>query len=463
MVAFYSARDIPGMNAFTGPGLLFMTEIEELFVGDRVKYHGQAAGVIVAESYDLAYRAAGLVTIRYSTQPTPPGSDLETQRQLETDFDALRLTKKETKSVITPSDKIPKHITATETTGSFSIPSQYHFMMEPHTTICELREDGMDIYSSTQSIDSVQSGVQMVLNWPAHKLNLEVRRLGGAFGAKITRSTHMACACALACFHLKRRVRFVMSIEHMMMVYGARYPAWSDYRVIANTDGSIQRLQVDLYSDFGCSLNEDASSYYNLGFTNVYQATGWESQITRVVTATPSNTFNRAPGTLEGIAMIENIMEHVAFDLQRDALQVRMANLNPNSNIPMMLNQFIPSINYHQRQMEIQDFNAANRWKKRGLAVVPMSHRIITFGVYASIVSIYHIDGTVSIAHGGIDMGQGLNTKVCQVAAHILGIPLELVTTKPNREYVSPNTAFTGGSHGSETVSFVSDLYENYN
>lgn len=66
MVAFYSAKDIPGKNLFTGPGIIFIEEVEELFVGDRVRHHSQPAGVIVANSYDLAHKAAALVTIQYA-------------------------------------------------------------------------------------------------------------------------------------------------------------------------------------------------------------------------------------------------------------------------------------------------------------------------------------------------------------------------------------------------------------
>lgn len=69
MVAFYSAKDIPGKNIFTGPGIVFIEEVEELFVGGQVRHHGQPAGVIVATSYDLAHRAASLVTIQYARPP----------------------------------------------------------------------------------------------------------------------------------------------------------------------------------------------------------------------------------------------------------------------------------------------------------------------------------------------------------------------------------------------------------
>lgn len=313
----------------------------------------------------------------------------------------------------------------------------------------------MDIFSSTQSIDSVQFGVANVLNWPAHKLNIEVRRLGGAYGSKISRATHAACACALACYHLKRRVRFVMSIEQMMSALGKRNAAMNDYRLRVTEEGVIQTLHSDFFSDFGCTLNEDGTGNFQSSFRNVYQTDRWTTTVTKVVTDAPSSTWTRAPGDLEGIALIENIFEHIAFATQKDPVDVRLANLNNGTRLPDMLRKFIQDIEYRRRQQDILDFNTANRWKKRGLAVVPMRYHLNYFGCFAAIVSIYHIDGTVSIAHGGIEMGQGLNTKACQVAAHILKIPLELVTTKPSREYVSPNALPTGGSQTSELICYA--------
>lgn len=87
MVAFYTTKDIPGQNAFTGPGIIFIEEVEELFVGDRVRHHGQPAGVIVANSYELAHRAASLVRIEYA-RPTGASKLLLTIKDVMADKEA---------------------------------------------------------------------------------------------------------------------------------------------------------------------------------------------------------------------------------------------------------------------------------------------------------------------------------------------------------------------------------------
>lgn len=111
---------------------------------------------------------------------------------------------------------------------------------------------------------------------------------------------------------------------------------------------------------------------------------------------------------------------------------------------------------YHKRKEAINDFNANNRWIKRGIAIVPMKFQIDYYGSLHALVSIYHRDGSVAVTVGGIEMGQGLNTKVAAIVAHILGIPMDKVSIKPSNLLTSPNAIFTGGSIGSEVSCYAS-------
>lgn len=409
VVAFYSTRDIPGRNVFIAPPSTFIVEEEELFVANRVKFHGQPVGIIVATSNKLAHEAADLVRIQYSTPPPQSEVNLSIEdvifKQIEDPHnmcvDSVPLVKSDV-----------KNLQNFDIAGRLEIPSQYHFAMEPHTTICEFREDGMDVYCSSQGTEFVVFAVSTVLNWPGHKINCEIRRLGGSYGCKISRQLQYAGACALACYQLKRRVRFVATIEEMMAVSGKRYPVRCDYQVRVDPDGRVLTLSDSVFSDFGCSLNENVGLFTGPAIPNIYRADNWQLTETKVLTNTPSNTWTRSPGSLDGFAITENIMEHVAFVTQRDPMEVRIANLDLTTKFPQMLQQFLVDIEYQRRQMEIQHFNEANRWKKRGLGVAPIKHHVPYFGVQPAIVSIYNVDGTVSVTHAGVEMGQGLNTKV---------------------------------------------------
>lgn len=110
------------------------------------------------------------------------------------------------------------------------------------------------------------------------------------------------------------------------------------------------------------------------------------------------------------------------------------------------------------------DFNKNNRWRKRGIAIVPMAWPLIYYGVMPAFVAIYHQDGSVVVSHGGIECGQGINTKVAQVTAHALGVPLENVSIRPMDNVVSANAVMTASSCTSEMACYVGKLLScNYN
>ena len=106
------------------------------------------------------------------------------------------------------------------------------------------------------------------------------------------------------------------------------------------------------------------------------------------------------------------------------------------------------------RRQAVDAFNAVNMWKKRGISLVPMRypHLLSGFGLKMNcLISIFGMDGTISVAHNGIEMGQGMNTKVVQCVAHTLGVPMELIQCKPVTAVTNPNGMVTGGSCGSES------------
>lgn len=105
--------------------------------------------------------------------------------------------------------------------------------------------------------------------------------------------------------------------------------------------------------------------------------------------------------------MIENILEHIAFEANIDPADARLVNLEPGNKMNELLPKFLKSTEYKNRRAEIDKFNANNRWIKRGLGLAIMEYPIFYFGKYPATVAIYHSDGSVVISHGGIEMGQG--------------------------------------------------------
>ena len=106
-----------------------------------------------------------------------------------------------------------------------------------------------------------------------------------------------------------------------------------------------------------------------------------------------------------------------------------------------------------ERRARISKFNAASKWKKRGLALVPTMFGI-AFGLKfmnqgGALVHIYR-DGSVLVSHGGIEMGQGLYTKVIQIASKVLGVPVDMIHTAETATNLVPNTSPTAASYSSD-------------
>lgn len=241
---------------------------------------------------------------------------------------------------------------ATQTVkGRFEIYGQYHFTMETQTALCVPAENGIDVHSSTQWVDFTQIAVAECLGIPENNINMNVRRIGGAYGSKISRATQIACACAIACFLTHRPIRFVMTIESNMETIGKRYGLCNDYSVDIDDKGKILKLVNNYIQDYGCSLNEEVEESTTQLFSNCYVSTGWTVQNQKVLTDAPSNTFCRAPGTLEGIAMIENIMEHIARISGRDAMDVRLENCASDSPIRAMSAAFLKNIGMQSNEI----------------------------------------------------------------------------------------------------------------
>jgi xanthine dehydrogenase/oxidase len=164
---------------------------------------------------------------------------------------------------------------------------------------------------------------------------------------------------------------------------------------------------------------------------------------------------------------METIIEHVASALKIDPLEVRLANLYKKGDITpvlqplvyfnadIIIDQLRESSEYEKRRSEIKTFNEANRWKKRGISLVPMKWGAGMQGNFNCMISIYAADGSVSLSGGGIEIGQGFNTKITQVCAYALQIPMDLISNKYTDTNTNPNAAPTGGSRTTEQMAYA--------
>merc|ERR1719239_909632 len=158
-----------------------------------------------------------------------------------------------------------------------------------------------------------------------------------------------------------------------------------------------------------------------------------------------------APGSTQGHAIMETVIEHLAAASATDPLTLREANMVDDPTLKEVLARLKDSSQFELRKRHVEDFNRRNLWRKRGIALVPLKYPHNQFGTrYTVNIAVYHDDGSVAVAHGGIEMGQGMNTKVAQVVAKELGVPMDMIRIKPTDNVSNPNATGTFGSMGSE-------------
>ncbi|KAH1015763.1 hypothetical protein HUJ04_007098 [Dendroctonus ponderosae] len=404
VVAFFDKDSIPGRNTFTPLEMGLFSSEEKLFCSDSIEYYYQPVGIIVAITHDLAQSAGEMVEIRYGA--SAKNAILSINDALENDQN--RVSK--IRAVNTGAEEQKEE--TKEITGTFRLSGQYHYHMETQCCSAIPKEDGINLYPSSQWIDLSQCAAAAVLNIPANKIDISVKRLGGGFGAKIIRNSLISSSTALACYLLKQPVKMWLPLESNMNIIGKRYPVHSKYKVWVNDEGIIQRFENNIYFDHGNANNENVVEEFFDIYFKTYNTKLWRADFCVVHTDNPTTCYTRAPGSAEALAMVEAVMEHTAMELEMDPLEFRLKNLNKDdSKLIEHINDLLQWAQIYERKSTILEFNKNNRWRKKGISVVPMTYPFHLMLGYGILVSIYHIDGSVAIAHGGVEIGQGINTK----------------------------------------------------
>ncbi|XP_025087515.1 xanthine dehydrogenase-like [Pomacea canaliculata] len=454
---YIQATDFPagGENNFMPQSQYSMPE--EIFSSGKILFAGQPIGLIVADDTMTAETAASLVKVTYK-DVQPPLLNLDEAIKQKSFFPGAPnpLIVGDPDAAIKGS---PRRIS-----GSIECGTQYHFQLETQIARCCLNDSGgIEVEASTQWIDGTCEIVAKVLNIPQSSVMVEVKRLGGAFGSKISRNFQVSGACALAAYIMQQPVRLRMGFHDNMKAIGKRFPFHADYEVGFTEDGLLNGIKIFFYADCGSSPNENSVINMYIWMDNAYHCDNWNFTPALVKTNKPSNAYCRSPGSVPAQFIMESIMEHVAKTINKDPSEVRKLNLYQKGQtsaggmkldyciIRDLVAQLEASSDLAVRKKTVEDYNKANRWKKRGLSLVPTRFGLVWRSGYFNVfVAIYHSDGTIVIEHGGIEVGQGINQKVAQVCAYELGVPLNLIRVQKGSSVTNANSMTTGGSITSE-------------
>lgn len=250
VVSYVDHRDVKGNNII-GP----VFKDEELFAKEYVYFHGQIIGMVVAESRELAQAAAKKVVVGYSTDNLP----LNNGKAIITIEEAIKhqsyfpITKKIIKGNVEEAFAKCDYVIS----GEHRIGGQNHFYLETQASIAipGREDDEMEIISSTQNPTETQHLTAHVLGISSNRVVVKVKRMGGGFGGKETRSAPISCALAVAARKCGKRVRIMLDREEDMVLCGQRHPFSAKYKVGFEKSGKILALDLELYSNGGYSAD----------------------------------------------------------------------------------------------------------------------------------------------------------------------------------------------------------------
>nr|XP_057906870.1 xanthine dehydrogenase/oxidase [Doryrhamphus excisus] len=449
------ADDVPGSNV-TGK----VVHDETVLADSQVTCVGHIIGAVVADTQLHAQRAAKAVRIQY--EELQPIITIQEAIAARSFYQPIRTIQNgDLEAGFTQADHILE--------GEIHIGGQEHFYLETNVTVAVPRgeDDEMEIFASTQNPSETQFLVAKALGIPANRVAVRVKRMGGGFGGKETRSTVLSTVVAVAAHKLQRPVRCMLDRDEDMLITGGRHPFYGKYKVGFLKSGKIVALDVSYYSNVGNSLDLSLAVMERALFhmENSYSIANVRGRGFLCRTNLASNTAFRGFGGPQGMLVAESWITDVAQILDLPADEVRRMNLYVQGDLTpynQVLDQFtldrcwdecLSRSQYQRRRAAVELYNRQNRWTKRGLAIVPtmfgISFTVSFLNQAGALVHIY-TDGSVLLTHGGTEMGQGLHTKMVQVASRVLGVPCSKIHITETSTNTVPNTSPTAASASSD-------------
>lgn len=466
--AVFTHEDIPG-DPFIGP----LSQDEALLAKDEVRYQGQPIALIVAETRDAAREAAKLCSGDFESRPI-----ITCPREAFAQGELLQETRVFEKGAVDDVWAQCEHVIE----GAIDLAGQEHLYLETNRARAIPREDGqMQVFSSTQSPSAVQKSVAQILGLPMHKVEIDVKRLGGGFGGKEDQATQWACMVALAAGLLQRPVQIVLSRTDDMRMTGKRHPYKQDFKIGLDAQGKILAYEVTHFQNGGAYMDLSAPVLERtvLHSTNAYAIPNVRIRAACCRTNLPPNTAFRGFGGPQGMFPLEVAIEKAAVAMGVTPEWIQSRNLIADGYV-FHYGQELEECNMQRtwdEAMELYDveglrnridrFNAENPYMKKGYALMPVCFGISFTKTFlnqgSSLVHVY-TDGSVSVTTGGIEMGQGVSSNMVAICAKVFGISPDRVrwtsTNTTRIANISPSAASaTSDLNGNATIIACREIF----
>jgi xanthine dehydrogenase large subunit len=449
VVRIITAKDLIGENEIGG-----ILPDEPLFADEEVYFQGMPIALVLAETEEQA--RAGAKKIKAEIEP------------LEVITDAREAQAKG--ELIAP----PKHFKLGDAAKAFKdceyvfdgradVNGQEHLYIETQGAYAiPTEQGGLKIYSSTQGPTAVQRCVSRVTALPMNLIEVDVTRLGGGFGGKEDQANAWAAICAVGAQLTKRPVKYALHRMEDMRMTGKRHPYSADYKIGLDKDLKITAYEVTFYQNAGaaCDLSIPVLERTLFHCTNSYYVPNVTATAYSCRTNLPPNTAFRGFGGPQGMFVIESAIARTADELGVSASEIQQKNLLRDgdefpygqiaeSEAVTSWTQGDAKFDFAQIQAEADEFNSKNKFVKKGVALIPVCFGIsftkTPMNQARSLVHVY-TDGSVAVSTGAVEMGQGVNTKIAQVAANIFSLPIDRVRVHTTNTLRIANTSPTAAS-----------------
>lgn len=449
VVRIFTYKDIPGKNQIGG-----IVPDEPLFAEDEVHFDGMPVALVVATSTDIAHAAVKKIKIDIEKHPviTDPrqaqanGSLIVPPRtfRLGNSNNAFKHCVHIFEGIAETNGQEHLYI---ETQGAYAMPAEH---------------SAIKVFSSTQGPTAVQRHMADVLGIPMHRIEVDTTRLGGGFGGKEDQATSWAIFCGLAAWHLKKPVKYSLHRMEDMRMTGKRNPYSSDFKIGLDANHKIIAYEATFFQNAGAAADLSPAVLERTLFhcTNSYYIPNVTATAYSCRTNLPPNTAFRGFGGPQGMFVIEAAIAKAAEALGIPAAEIQQKNLlrtgdefpygqKAVSEANECWEKAVGLYKVQKIKNEQELFNASNSLYKKGISFMPICFGIsftkILMNQARALVHVY-MDGSVNISTGAVEMGQGVNTKMLQVAATIFSIAPEKIKINSTNTYRIANTSPSAAS-----------------
>ncbi|CUH80750.1 molybdopterin cofactor-binding domain-containing protein [Tropicibacter naphthalenivorans] len=376
--------------------------------------------------------------------------------------------------VTVEADTLVGNIACTVVSGAHSCGGQAHFYMEPQAVLVEPGDaHSYLIHPSTQSPQEMHQTSAMALGAQYNHIEVKVPPVGGGFGGKTEQTRFVVGPAMVAAAATDRPVKLALTREQDTSMIGKRH-GYKGHCTIALDQGDIRPEDRGRIRGQSLQFWGDGGAFYDCSFIvsnclitradNAYSVPNYQAQIDVCRTNTAPSTAMRSFGDIQSKVIVEAAIDDAAHALGMRGEDVREKSLYTRGEVTPF-GQALPECyirevwhwlkdkcDFDAKVAEVEAFNTANRWRKRGVAMLPVKYgsgyNLPLLEQATATVSIYQADGTVVIHQSGVEMGQGLLTVARQVVALVLNIPMDMVRVENANTSVTPNPTSSGGSTG---------------